>query len=257
ADEDLGDITCLGTAAGDNPTLVALDEGERRAFKIGPSLQYDARDNPFFPTTGFLISASLDYSVGRSRAQPEDDFSPQSFLRGEAAFTTYFAFGPTVLAVSARGGHINSLENEVPIFERFFLGGRTTLRGFQERALIAEDCQIVSDENVPDASDQCIIGVSAGSVPITQGGQTYALLKAEFRVPISGAASLGFFVDSGNLWFSLPNEIDELRVRYSTGAGLRYNTPVGPLALDVGVNPSRREENGEDWTALHFTVGVF
>ncbi|MEO0813078.1 MAG: BamA/TamA family outer membrane protein, partial [Myxococcota bacterium] len=247
------DTDCLGTAQG-TIGLFTLQNGERQAVKVGPAITYDARDNPFFPTSGYLAQASLDYSVGRSRDESVDDFTPQSFLRGEAVFSTYFGFGPTVLAISARAGQIRALQNEVPIFERFFLGGRTTLRGFPERTLIPEDCVIVAID--AEESENCQIRTETGDAPITQGGNNYALLKTELRVPLIGAASMGLFVDSGNLWFQTPNRND-LKIRVTTGAGLRYNTPVGPLALDVGVNPERRRENGEGRWSLHFTVGVF
>lgn len=261
ADVDLGDFTCLGTAAGDNPDLRAL-EGEQQAIKFGPAILYDARDNPFFPTRGYQLAASFDYSIGRSRSDPETNFSPQAFVRGEGAFTTYLSLAGSVLAVSARGGHIRPLENDVPIFERFFLGGRTTLRGFPERALIAQDCQVVvtgvggSGAEPSSSGDNCEIGVDAGDAPLTIGGRNYALLKAELRLPLSEIASFGVFVDAGNLWFDNP-DLDDLRIRFTTGAGIRFNTPVGPLALDLGINPDPRFINAENTATLHFAVGVF
>ncbi len=249
------DTDCLGTAQGVTGDF-RLQNGERQAVKIGPAITYDARDNPFFPTSGYLIQANLDYSIGRSRENPQEnrEFTPQSFWRGEAIFSTYFALGSTVLALGARAGYIRPVQNEVPIFERFFLGGRTTLRGFPERTLIPEDCLIVPAD-APD-DDGCRIKTPEGQAPLPPGGNSYGLLKAELRVPVVGAASIGFFVDSGNLWFDFPAR-SELRLRTTLGSGLRYNTPVGPLALDVGINPDRREEAGEGRWSLHFTVGVF
>lgn len=246
------DTDCLGTAQGVIGNFT-LQNGERRAIKIGPVLTYDARDNPFFPSSGYLLQGAFDYSIGRSRVASEE-FTPQSFVRGEAIFSTYFPLGSTVLALGVRAGHIRAVENEVPIFERFFLGGRTTLRGFPERTLIPEDCAIVGLD-APE-SGGCQIRVADGEAPITQGGNNYALLKGELRVPLIGAASVGFFVDAGNLWFETPST-DALQLRTTFGTGLRYNTPVGPLALDVGVNPDRRRIAGEGRWSLHFTVGVF
>lgn len=255
ADVDLGRFNCLGTAQGNNPNLVALDEGERRAVQVGPSVVYDGRDNPFFPTSGFLVSGSAVYSTGRSRETDTDDFDPQAFIRAEATFTRYIPLGRTVLALSARGGHIEAIQNDVPIYERFFLGGRTSLRGFPERALIAEDCRIVDSATASAADpDECVIP-STGA-PITQGGKNYFLLKGELRVPLNAASSVGLFSDAGNLFFNYPG-IDDIALRVSVGAGLRINTPVGPLALDLGVNTNPRTENGEDTWQPHFSVGVF
>lgn len=261
ADLETDENTCIGFAQDANPNLVTLSEGARRAVQIGPSAVYDGRDNPFFPTTGFLVSGSVVYSIGRSRATEDEAFTPQDFVRAEAAFSRYLPLGETVLAMSVRGGHIRGTQEGVPIFERFFLGGRTSLRGVPERALIAQDCLVVNSGTaasvIAASPGTCVIGRSDSEAPITQGGQNYFLLKTELRVPVGRTASIGLFVDAGNLWFDLPKR-NNLTLRTTAGAGLRFNTPVGPLAFDLGFNLSpRRETHAEGLSQLHFSVGVF
>ncbi len=77
--------------------------------------------------------------------------------------------------------------------------------------------------------------------------------RAELRIPLTDLLQLGIFLDAGNLWYEQENV--NFNLRYALGAGLRLNTPIGPLALDYGFNMSPREE--EDPGALHFSVGLF
>jgi outer membrane translocation and assembly module TamA len=63
------------------------------------------------------------------------------------------------------------------------------------------------------------------------------------------------FVDSGNLWRDIAN-VDPTVLRYTAGSGLRFVTPVGPLAFDYGVKLDRRFYE-TDVGAFHFSVGLF
>jgi outer membrane translocation and assembly module TamA len=64
------------------------------------------------------------------------------------------------------------------------------------------------------------------------------------------------FSDLGNLWAEAAN-LDPLRVRPTAGAGLRLDTPVGPIALDWGFNLSPRAQLEERDNAVHFSIGLF
>jgi outer membrane protein assembly factor BamA len=74
------------------------------------------------------------------------------------------------------------------------------------------------------------------------------------------------FVDSGNLWADR-DSIDPLRLRYSTGSGIRVGTPIGPLVFDYGFNVERvldaiyssrpRQRYWESLGAFHFSIGLF
>jgi outer membrane translocation and assembly module TamA len=73
------------------------------------------------------------------------------------------------------------------------------------------------------------------------------------------------FADTGNLWVVLPKNIEDITLRLGTGAGIRYNTPVGALELDLGINTAPRtyrDPTGaavykEDVYQVHFSVGSF
>jgi outer membrane protein assembly factor BamA len=142
------------------------------------------------------------------------------------------------LAFGARGGIIHSLDgdmvNDIPIDERFFNGGNTTVRSFTERDLGPHD----------------------GDNPI--GGEFFTVFNVEYTFPIYGELQGAAFFDAGNL---LPNSEDPFArtsagfddMRYAIGLGLRYKLPIGPIRLDYGYNPDRRA--GEDIGAFHFSFG--
>ena len=71
-----------------------------------------------------------------------------------------------------------------------------------------------------------------------------------------GDFELGFFLEAGNLWYSAATW-KPLDLRPVAGAGVRYVTPVGPLALDVGFNLEPDDRLNEPIFAIQFSVGLF
>lgn len=255
--DDGATFDCLGEFRALRPDRPRLDKGQRATFKIGPSLTYDRRDNPFNPSRGFYANTRAYYAVGSLQAGPLDEPEPIAFTSVEAMLTGYVALGGAVLALSARGGVLHSIAEIIPIDERFFLGGRDTLRGYVERTLIPEDACVVYTD-LAEVRPRCdnVVERTSADPPVSPGGNTFVLLKSELRLPLTERVSLGLFVDAGNLWFSQPRP-DDLALRFGTGAGLRYSTPVGALAVDFGFNPYRRVRNAETAGQVHFSVGVF
>ena len=119
----------------------------------------------------------------------------------------------------------------LPIDERFFLGGSTSVRSFVERELGPYDPR--------------------SKQPI--GGDSFTLFNAEYQFPLFLADLKGaIFFDAGNLR-PRADQIGVTDERYAIGAGIRYNLPIGPLRLDYGVNPDPKgkEYNG----AFQFSFG--
>ncbi len=245
---------CVGDVQSLRPDRLRLDRGTRRTFKVGPSITYDRRDNAFNPTRGFYGNVKAYYAIGDLRTSEIP--APVRLVTVQGTATAYFPIWKLVLALSARGGIIGNIGQAIPIDERFFLGGRDTLRGYVERTLIPQDVCVVSDGSAASLRCKSTVIRAPGSPPISPGGETFVLFKTELRVPLSERVSVGLFLDAGNLWFAKP-EWNDLQLRYGTGAGLRYSTPVGALALDFGVNPDRRAQNAEARAQVHFSVGVF
>jgi outer membrane protein assembly factor BamA len=181
---------------------------------------------------------------------------PFAFLKWEGTAATYLSALGQVLALSARVGSIVMERSLVPVDERFFLGGRTTLRGFVETTLIPQDACVVEDTGAP-APAHCAETIAANpSPPLSLGGNTYVLFKGELRLPLKDRFSLDLFADVGNLWVNL-RRAQGFVLRVGTGAGLRYATPVGALTVDFGLNTAARAVNREPGYQVHFSIGSF
>ena len=139
-------------------------------------------------------------------------------LTGEARY--YKAFGRSVIAVRARGGSIDGIGDTpedltVPFYKRYFLGGATNLRGWGRF----------------DVSP-----LSGGGLPI--GGHSFMNFSTELRVPIWKQLGGVVFLDGGNVWTrSWDFNMNDLL--YDVGPGLRYNTPIGPIRVDIGYQLNR------------------
>jgi outer membrane protein assembly complex protein YaeT len=185
---------------------------------VGLTQNSDFRDSPINPGRGFVFNTSFDYST----VQGGD-----GFLRGFGRFSYYLPLGTTMLAFGARVGYISSNAFNVPIDSRFFNGGGNTVRSFAERQL----------------------GPMSNGHPV--GGNTYTVFNIEYTIPITTAFSGALFVDAGSVTNdSLPNSGD---LRYGVGLGLRYKLPIGPIRLDFGLNPDRRQN--ESIGAVNFSFG--
>ncbi|MCF8032125.1 MAG: BamA/TamA family outer membrane protein [Desulfarculaceae bacterium] len=124
------------------------------------------------------------------------------------------------LAMRAAGGMAWALPGTetVPIIRRFFPGGSDSVRGYPYQRLGPLDSQ---------------------GRPL--GGESMALGSVEVRFPVYKELGGVVFMDVGNAWERVEDSFGSLR--YTTGVGLRYNTPVGPLRVDIGyqLNPPANE----------------
>ena len=118
---------------------------------------------------------------------------------------------------------------DLPLFERFFLGGPNTIRGFKFRKVSPID----------DTGERI-------------GGDVELLGNVEYIVPLPLNIRLATFFDTGNV-YGFGVKFDPTDLRYAAGAGVRWLSPFGPIRLDYGVNLDRR--SGEDFGAFHFSVG--
>jgi len=187
---------------------------------IGFTQSFDFRDHPVNPSRGWIINTALDADTIAGEV---------AFGRATARLSFYQPIGTRMmLALGARGGLIYPL-TDVPIDERYFNGGSTTVRSFQERELGPRDRH---------------------AYPV--GGQAFTVFNAELTFPIRGALQGAVFVDAGNVIAEFENAgIDDMR--YAVGLGLRYKLPIGPLRVDYGVNPNPKRD--EDFGAFHFSFG--
>ncbi len=208
---------------------------------IGPSLTYDSRDNPFLPTKGIYSKLDLQYSSPELGASNE-----AHFLKTEGNITTYIQlFSPSFIwANSLRGGYISKVGNfnggGIPEDNLFFLGGQTTIRGFGGTSTLE---RLPSSAEFP--RDQQLI--------VTDYAH-YSLFKSELRFPIYGNSGGVLFWDAGQV--IVGGYHFEQPLRQSFGIGYRYNTPVGPLVIDLAFK-DQTVFDGEKAVRLHISIGTF
>ncbi len=202
------------------------DAGRLRTFSLGPFAVYDGRDDAFLPHRGVFESM-------RFKLAPGELGSDVPFVKVLGHHSHYVPLVDDLTFVyAARGGWAHAYEggDQVPIRERFFLGGRTTVRGFSENS----------------------IG-PAGSQGNPLGGDWVLNLNTELQFPLIFGLAGGVFVDGGGVYLQ-DRALSIHDFRRSAGLGLRYLTPVGPISLEYGFKLDRRA--GESLGEVHFSIGT-
>jgi len=205
------------------PQLVLPPDRNVRLSFVSSTLIQDTRDKPLDAHQG--VYSTIDF-----RIVPSAFGSSADFTRLLTQYAFYKPFSRMVFANSIRLGLAAPFANSnVPTSQRFFAGGGTTLRGFptDEAGPVRyiPFCQGTSTTNCP-------------LIPIPVGGNQLFILNSELRYPIPIMSNLGgvVFYDGGNVYRRI-NFADFVNHYTNTvGIGLRYNTPIGPVRLDLGHN---------------------
>ena len=220
----------------------APPESRRRSMEV--IYRRDTRNNYFNPRRGNYIRMETDYSGG--------------FLGGDdnyyslvSSYRSYSSILPDlILAYRIRAGFAEPFADsrELPVERRFFLGGGNSVRGFEQNSLGP---------------------LNAAGDPL--GGQIVLLTNLELRYPIPLLSRFNIggvvFLDAGNVWkdidqifdgrfsfFTDERSVSVLDYKYSTGFGLRYYTPVGPVRVDAGFPINKRADRDEDYW-IHISLG--
>ena len=211
-----------------------------------PILTYDSRDHFFAPTEGTKSAFSVKLAgLGGDTRFVKSDLSARwhyPLLKDPNWGGSYvLALGGSVgygVGLSPR----NNGKNELPLFERYFLGGINSVRGFSERSLGPRE---------PSGCDST--GQNCTSTDVV-GGDKAVVFNAELLFPIMeqyGLRGLAFF-DMGNAF----NESQTLSfgdLRRSVGVGARWMSPFGPLRVELGF-PLNKKPN-DDTSVLGFSIG--
>ena len=141
----------------------------------------------------------------------------------------------------------SSAASHVPISQKFFTGGGSTLRGFPLNGA-GPQRTITACGNPADPSTCAFIRVPTG-------GPELIILNSEFRIPmpIMKNLSLVTFYDGGNVFDRIGFKTFGQLYSNSVGLGLRYATPVGPVRVDLGHNLS--PVSGIKATQIFITLG--
>jgi len=228
------------------PTAITSQAGRTLLSTIGTMLAYDTRNNVYLPNAGQRTELAAELTTPYLGGD-------ENFYKLELQSAWYFkgfAKGH-VLEVGGRVGVANGLDGEdVPFYERYYLGGLYSLRGFEYRAISPRELN--PNPAFPPGT--------YFSEPI--GGNTYWFASAEYSVPIFGGgdttgkgigARFAVFFDVGSVG---ADAYDLNADNYSSnwGLGLRLNLPIGPLRLDYGI-PIKYDEFSDGNGRFQFGVG--
>ena len=201
-----------------------VGEQDYSVASVGFTSTLDFRNDPVLPSQGFYGTVAVDVAPAGIGAVPFARGLVQAVYYLPVTERSHFAFG-------ARGGVISALSDEgLPIDERFFNGGSTTVRSYPELKLGPRD---------------------RAGYPL--GGQAFTVFNVGYTFPIVGELKGAVFWDAGNV-LSEAADLGVADMQYAIGAGLRYNLPVGPIRFDYGFNPAPGE--GDPEGAFHFSVGL-
>ena len=201
-----------------------LEKTRIRSLKM--SFIYDARDNLFNTKTGSYVEWSSEV-IG-------------SFLGGNASFSRMIWRGKqfmqltpaTVFGSAIEIGLIGYIKgtDEIPLHERFYAGGPSSLRGFGYRLAGPLD-----EDGTPTGGNFLLVW------------NLLEIRRALYRM-IGGV----LFFDVGNVW-ARAGHFRPSGLRSCAGLGLRANTPIGIVRCDYGFNLDKEPE--EDRGKLYFSVG--
>tara|TARA_B100001248_G_scaffold59027_1_gene40109 strand:- start:3672 stop:6461 length:2790 start_codon:yes stop_codon:yes gene_type:complete len=222
---------------------------ERNIAEIGPTLEFDFRDNPFVPKKGTYTRFNLDFSspdIGSSKADDTDsNIKTVYFVKTNLQFNQYIPIWKNsniIFAYSLRGGYLKNLGNKansaVPQERLFFLGGVTTIRGFEINS--------IPDQEVLKGSDQFA----------SAENESYSYLaKLELRIPFTDSLGTAIFYDGGGVRVHKRDLGDPYRD--AIGFSLQYMTPIGAINLGYGHKLDRKRELGESSGEIFFSIGDF
>ena len=202
--------------------LLRDELGTRLTSAVTVGVTRDSRDNIATPGKGGFTALTLDFAGlgGDSR-----------FVKTIGSTSYYYPiwYGH-ILSGRAEGGYGFGWSTEpLPVFERFYLGGPNSIRSFKARRISPVD-----------------------DTGVRIGGTSEVLGNAEYIVPLPFNFRAAGFFDIGNV-YGFKTKFDITDTREAAGAGVRWQSPFGPIRVDYGINLDRRK--GEDFGAVQFSVG--
>jgi len=209
-----------------------------RLSVLSSSVFRDTRTDRLSPGDGELLSADANLamrSIGSQVGFAKVFLQGFAYRRLEGAPRVVLAGGARLGLVRGFAQTINGADVElVPASQRFFSGGSTTVRGFQQDRLGGPG---ILDEN-----------------GLSKGGNGLMVFNAEIRTAISRELGLTAFLDTGNV-FATVSDMHFSELRTSVGAGIRYRSPLGPLRVDVGWKVGALRSTDTRRWEFHFSIG--
>jgi outer membrane protein insertion porin family len=191
------------------------------------NLSFDTRDNAFSPSKGIYFSNSFQITGGPFGGDKD-------FIKYLSRLSLYFPLvNKSVIEFRFRIGFANPFSDtdKIPIYERFFAGGASTIRGYHERKVSPIDA--VTEDPI--------------------GGEAMFIGNIEYTYPLTNFLKVATFFDTGNVWKEKEDFLSG-GLKSSIGVGLRVKTPIGPISIDYGwpLNTEPGEEGKQG--RFHFNV---
>jgi outer membrane protein insertion porin family len=194
------------------------------AFELGAV--YDSRNRFFLPNKGWYHELGLSYAGG--------------FLGGDSRFAKFTGEHQVYFPIKQLTGHLvfgygyitEGSGKRVPVYERFFLGGLSSVRGYKFGDISPID---------PETKER----IGGTRMFYFQGESIFPLIKS---INLNGV----IFYDMGSVW-SEKYKFSSSEIRKSIGLGIRWFSPLGPLRIEWGYNIDKKP--GEDSSNLNFQIG--
>lgn len=212
-----------------------LTEGTSVNSSISVEFARDTRDYIWDPTKGSRSAISLEL-MGGPLGGDVNLYKPtisHSYNKKLFSIDDY----PFVFSIASRFGYVARFGDtkSVPVYEKYFLGGSDTIRGYN----------------------------SNGQIGPENGGKVYGITNMEFKFPLAREkkrtiVQWAFFMDIGNSWDNFSDmdmRIGSKTRQLKTGAGfgIRFTTPAFPIRLDWGYGFNHKA--GEQLSDIYFTIG--
>ncbi|MDR3567128.1 MAG: outer membrane protein assembly factor BamA [Syntrophobacteraceae bacterium] len=221
------EINSLDALASNDPVFLNAEaNGWQLKSGVGVGFERNTTDQPFLPTIGSYMGVTVEYdskNLGGSYNLLKQDYHVGYY---------HPLFWKFIGHVRAEAGFENGTA-DIPIFERYFLGGIDSMRGWKFGYLGPKDAN-----------------------GLVVGGNKYAVINTEVLFPILehyGVRGLVFF-DYGNA-FPAGQQIDFSNFKEDIGPGIRWNSPFGPLRIEMGYVLNKK--TGDPTYEWQFSAGAF
>lgn len=201
-----------------------IEAGLETTNTLTNSLIRDTRDSPIDPTRGYRTELTNEYA-GRFLGGDVNYYKPTADLAWHLPL-----FWKLVLSLHGRWSMVRSLvgDEDVPDYERFYLGGANSIRGYRDLSIHPED--------------------EEGK---TIGGEAMILSNVELGYPlVERTLRLAIFFDAGNTWLE-PEDINLQDLKCGAGLGILFHSPMGPVRLDYGYPIGSEDREPQ----FHFGMG--
>ena len=213
------------------PPDVLDEEGSRSVSKLGFNLTRDTRDSYLFTTKGNRISFVTQFAGLGGETE---------YIRLEARGAQFFPLfdkSDHVISTIARAGTlIEYADDKVPFFDRFYLGGPNSLRGFEFR-------EVGPKQQAANGNFEPV------------GGNSFGFFSVEYNYKLTDPLRLALFYDIGYV-NSEENDFNTHDYNDNWGFGLRILILGSPLRLDYGIPINTDRQNDKDGNQFYFSFGT-